>query len=539
MRTVLITANARLAASIVAALGLTPLVGCGSDVETTDGSGGGSASTSSVLPTSTTSAGGDVPDHPPTCDELSSGATGAAQSGTGVGGGGVGGGDLYARECENPEDVLVGCLDTGVDRCENGFFTRPEAVACPQWHRPASDFTCSGGDGLGGDGECESDSDCGAGAVCDAYFIGPPAGDGCRCQPTCETDDDCGTGNLCLCGEGGGRCVTATCRTDDDCGPGLHCASMNTGGCDPTIAFHCQTNEDACVEAAECPADGMGDAGCVVDGSGVRICETGHGCAAVGRPLVVEGEVRFAPVACRRDWSRAQDVTAPDDAERADVASRWAHIGAMEHASVASFARFAMDLLAFGAPPELVAGASSAMLDEIEHARLAYGLASAYAESALGPGPLDVGGARGAADIVELAIATFLEGCIAEGAAAAEAVVAASTARDPAVVAVLDRIAREEATHAELAWKTIAWAIERDARVAPALQKALGGALADVSLVEAEPRLEAYGLLGPAERATIRRETLRSVVRPVLARLLAARPAPPPAGPWPEPISGA
>jgi hypothetical protein len=526
MRTHLASANARFAATIIAALGLGSLAACGSDVEKTDdessGSGGrddgsGGGSTGSLQPTSSTG-GGSYPDHPPTCEELTAGATGSGQSGTGVGGGGTGGGELYARECESPEDVLVGCLDTGVDRCANGFFTRPEAVACPQWHRPPSEFSCTATELA----DCANDGACGAGAICDQYFAGPPAGDGCQCVPTCESDDDCASNELCLCGDGGGRCVASSCRTDSDCGPGLHCASMSTGGCNATLEFHCQSNEDACIEASDCPSDGMGDVGCVVDESGARACETGFGCMAAGRPLVVEGELRFAPAARRRDWARGLEVVMSDEAVRADVAARWAHVGAMEHASVASFARFALDLLAFGAPPELVAGASSAMLDETEHARLAYGLASAYAVSPVGPGRLDVGGARPATDIVELAVATFLEGCIAEGAAAAEAVVAASTARDPAVVAVLDRIAREEATHAELGWKTIAWALERDARVAPALRAALETALARRAPTETEPGLEAFGLLGPAEREIIRTETLRSVVRPVLARLLSA-----------------
>jgi hypothetical protein len=100
--------------------------------------------------------------------------------------------------------------------------------------------------------------------------------------------------------------------------------------------------------------------------------------------------------------------------------------------------------------------------------------------------------------------------------------VAATTAREPAIVAVLERIAREEATHAELAWKTIAWALARDAaRVGPALEAALASASRPVVTSASEPGLEAFGLLGPAEREAIRVETIRAVVRPVLTQLLA------------------
>jgi hypothetical protein len=297
---------------------------------------------------------------------------------------------------------------------------------------------------------------------------------------------------------------------------------MDTGGCDPTIEFHCQSPDDACGTAAECLADGIGDPGCVVGEDGARICETGHGCAAVGRPLVVGGEVRFAPAAQRDDWSQPARAEAPPEAVRAAAAAGWVHVAAMEHASVASFARFALDLLALGAPPHLVAAASQAMLDEIEHARLAYGFAAALGAGPVGPGPLDVSGVVATTDLVAMAVATFVEGCVGEGAAAAEAAIGAAAARDPAIAAALERIAREETTHAELGWKAIAWALEQDAaRVGPALEAALARIEAEPPAGGPEPRLEAWGLLGAAERAAVRAETVRTVVRPVLGRLLA------------------
>jgi hypothetical protein len=49
----------------------------------------------------------------------------------------------------------------------------------------------------------------------------------------------------------------------------------------------------------------------------------------------------------------------------------------MEHASVAAFARFTLDLLALGAPADLVQSAQQALGDEIAHAELCFGLAGA------------------------------------------------------------------------------------------------------------------------------------------------------------------
>lgn len=536
MRSLLSSTTARLAASIVGALGLAPLAACDSDVTTTADGGGGSTSSRSTSSFPSGPGGGDggsgdggaYPDHPPTCEELSTsaqtstGAVGTTGPGEpGAGGSGGSGGGASVPVCENPDPVLVGCLDTGVDVCDGGWLVRREAVACPAWHRPASEFSCSASPDVSEVG-CTTDSDCGAGSRCDQYFLGPPAGDACQCVTTCETDSDCGAGKLCLCGEAGGSCVDATCSTDADCGAGLRCASYQTGDpCDPTVGFACQTAADQCITGGDCLRDATGDMSCNVDASGSRVCEGGGGCMAAGRPLVVDGRPRLAGVAERADWLERASVGAPSAHDRPAIAAGWAHIAAMEHASVASFARFAMDLLSLGAPPDLIHGAARAMAEETEHARLAFGLATAFGGSAMGPARLDVAGALGATDLVELAVATFLEGCIAEGIASAEAAIAATYAVDPAVRAVQERIAIEEGHHAELGWKTIAWALRTDPRrVAPALRAALARAEAEEPPRGLEPGLEAWGLLGPQDRAAVRSAMLRTVVRPILERVL-------------------
>jgi hypothetical protein len=86
----------------------------------------------------------------------------------------------------------------------------------------------------------------------------------------------------------------------------------------------------------------------------------------------------------------------------------------MEHASIAAFARFALQLLAVGAPPDLVHGAQIAMGDEADHARLAFRLASAYAVRAVGPSALDIFGALDGFCIEQLVATLLREGCIGE-----------------------------------------------------------------------------------------------------------------------------
>ncbi len=522
-------------ASLLAMLGLGSSA-CGSEVETAGATGRSGATGSTISTgsdstttgdTTTTGSGGASPDHPPTCEELATSASvsvSAVSGGTGVGGAGGAPGFDPPSPCTDPEPIVLGCLDTGVDRCAEGFLRRREAVACPTWHRPEA--TCSGHPG-----GCTSDAECGNGQICDFIPTAGPSPGFCECRG-CRGDADCEAGQLCLCGDGAGECVWSSCRVDGDCASGLFCASFDEAyspHCDSVDlgGFACQTAQDHCAVASECPDDGAGlGATCSVGANGVRSC--GSVSCGVGRPLVIDGEVRVASETSRDDWRLACDpgASALDRATRERLASYWSAIGALEHASVASFARFAMELLALGAPPDLVTSAQRAMGDEIEHARFAYGLASAYGARPIGPGPLDVRGALGAADLVDFAVRTFAEGCIAEGVASLEAEECASLAVDPEVVAVYRRIAREEGDHAALAWSTLRWAVaEGGNEVAAALLGEL--AREEARLAGEAPDgpddragLEVHGIVSQRHLAQLRRDFVAGVVRPVLGALL-------------------
>ena len=75
-------------------------------------------------------------------------------------------------------------------------------------------------------------------------------------------------------------------------------------------------------------------------------------------------------------------------AVRGALARLWAESARGEHASVPAFSRLSLSLVALGAPAGLVEAALRAALDEIQHARLAFSLASTYAGEPVGPGPL-------------------------------------------------------------------------------------------------------------------------------------------------------
>lgn len=276
------------------------------------------------------------------------------------------------------------------------------------------------------------------------------------------------------------------------------------------------------------------------------------GMCAVGRPFVVAGEARLAPLAHGDAWkmhaidggaddsrslhaldARTLDARALDARTRAALADVWARDGLTEHASVASFAQLVLELLALGAPADLVLGAQQAMADEVRHAQRAFSLASRYAGRDLAPGRLDTRGAgANAPDLAAFAARTASEGCIAETIAALQLHAAADAATHPALAALLRATANEESVHALLAYRIVAWAIAEEARDDAAPPRAEGGRVrAAVAAVFANAAshvgfgplpsesadaldLRAHGILSRRERHDLAVIALREVIAP-------------------------
>lgn len=253
-----------------------------------------------------------------------------------------------------------------------------------------------------------------------------------------------------------------------------------------------------------------------------------------GRPFIVADEVRRAPRILRADWCAGAMHPESDEVDvdtRRAIADEWAADGLAEHASIAAFARFILQLLALGAPPEFVVAAQAAIADEVEHARLCFALASAFSSTLVGPGPLAIAAALDhAADLETATLAAFHEGCVGETLAALETQAARESASDPAVVAALARIAEDELRHAALAWKFLAWALDRGG---PSLHAAFATTIAGLAVADTnasppaaddeEPRataMRAHGRLSRAERLVERHASLRTIVLPLSRALL-------------------
>ncbi|WP_437522827.1 hypothetical protein WME79_32505 [Sorangium sp. So ce726] len=259
-------------------------------------------------------------------------------------------------------------------------------------------------------------------------------------------------------------------------------------------------------------------------------------CGTPGRPFTLEGHRRTAaPRPAEAGWLARGEDTGPGgrqpsladltSEERETLAESWLRSALEEHASVASFARFALDLMALGAPSSLVEAAHIAALDEVGHARLGFSLASVYRGEPVGPAALPMPhGVPVAADLVALARAVAEEGCVGETVAALMAAEQRARAEDPAVRAALEAIADDEARHAELAWQTVAWAIgaggEPVRRAVADVFEAAALSLRRPPPVEGEPprgraaALAAHGHLGGAELRGLPRAALAQVVLP-------------------------
>jgi hypothetical protein len=450
------------------------------------------------------------------------GIGGGAQGGLGGAGNAGSAGRANPLACDDPRPYSSNLVS-----CNGSFVHRPAPTACPV--TPFDPELGTGGDGAGGDGAggqlgrtCSGD--CPSGEHCLRTLDTEP-GDDASCHRLCTTDSDCRSDELCACVGGilagfeqglpSGICLPATCRQDSDCGPDFLCvAAFEQSDCVAVPhAFHCQSAADECTDDFDCGADD-----CTFDGTRYR-CEFPEVC---GRPFLVNGELRRAPVISEGGWSErgaVSDLSTLPESVRAALAAHFSEAASMEHASIAAFARFTLELLALGAPASLVESAARAMADEVRHARLCFGLAERYSGKPVAPGPLSVDGALSDVELLRTVELAVLEGCIGETSAALEAAWAADAATDPRVRDVLLAIAEDEARHASLAFEFVAWAATRDARVPALVEHLVRDALAKDATAHPprapspfSPALTAHGVLSAEDRRAARSAVLCEIV---------------------------
>jgi len=182
-----------------------------------------------------------------------------------------------------------------------------------------------------------------------------------------------------------------------------------------------------------------------------------------GRPFTVQGVKVKAPAVQGSGWSRgAWDAPANlSPVLRARAAAAWLKTAQAEHSSVASFSRFNLQLLEMGAPAELLLRSTGAIVDEIRHARDAFGVASTLANTEYTAGPLQMDSTASSMSLKEALMDAILEGCINETVSAAFVREAARKTTDRDLAAMLERVADDEARHSELSWAFARWVLRQ------------------------------------------------------------------------------
>ena len=209
-----------------------------------------------------------------------------------------------------------------------------------------------------------------------------------------------------------------------------------------------------------------------------------------GRQIRSGGTILLPPVEPGDAWTGAglssagpvAIIDTDDDAVRDALAAQWRENGRTEHASVAAFARLTLDLMALGAPPELVADTNRDGLDEIRHTELCFGLARAIDGRVESPGAFpEAARARPLSRtrvlaLAELAVDSLVDGALHEGVSARIIAKLARRCEAPAIQAILKEIAADEGRHARHGWDVVRWCLNEGGEpVARALEGALRG----------------------------------------------------------------
>jgi len=483
----------------------------GSSATGTDTTSSPTTSTSTTTTTGDTTAVSATTDNTSTTDATSTTTTTT-----------TGDTDTDGPDPECPE-LMQGLTDppvpSGWVQCAGKLPHRVEAEVCLV---PAPPSTCNLPDQ-----PCQTNDDCTDAPFgsCQQFNIGFL---GCGCNYGCETDADCEAGFVCRCGGDVlgpvTRCVPSSCTDDSDCGDEVCQFSLSEGyDCGPqVVGGACTTPADVCEN----------DAPCVDTPCAFSIDTNRWECSLVacGRPFMVEDHAVTAPAAARSDWRTLVAVRSAPESVRAALAAHWTQIALAEHASVASFARHILQLLAVGAPPQFVLDTQRALADEIEHARLCFALASEYGGSGVGPGPLAQAHEPGASDLESVVAAVIREACVGETLSALEAREAAERAEDPGLRRLLGKIADDEQRHAELGWRFVRWAREQlDADARARTDAVFAAAVADAAVTASHmsqepgsPELRAHGVVDAPLRASVWLRGLQGLVQPAAAALRAA-----------------
>ena len=277
------------------------------------------------------------------------------------------------------------------------------------------------------------------------------------------------------------------CEGNDECIESSYCVNVYNEECPSMTGFEsdylpqedCYNSSviehiEATSEATANPIPSIspvGDTGSSSESLSYTCCydtlaqATGEGCmppdVAEGRPLMCDGIAQVATIGIGTNWI---DGPSPElfhltIEQRQILATFWLRTAQLEHASVASFHQFGLDLMRFGASPDLLMRTSKAAMDEILHAKAAFAITEGFLGHPFSPQEFHMK-LQPAKNLSEFAVNVAMEGAFNETLAVVLATLQQDKCEDFAVKKFLTEIIKEEAEHAELAWETLRWLID-------------------------------------------------------------------------------
>ena len=244
---------------------------------------------------------------------------------------------------------------------------------------------------------------------------------------------------------------------------------------------------------------------------------------AIGRPFVQRDQTILASLNSQvtSSWQRnPQKIVHPDTLQRSIAGQFYLEVARYEHASIASFNRFALELIKFGAPAELLQQAQMAAMDEIRHAQSAFAIANELLSENFQPNQMPIEGSL-SPNLVSFAAAVLEEAAIQETLAVLLAAEQARVSQEPMITQYLLEVVAEESRHSELAWATLRWCIEKGGDPIIALLKERTTRPIEVS-TDNYP-LQAILALGLPDRESVQRivqKGIQQVILPSLQSLL-------------------
>ncbi len=218
---------------------------------------------------------------------------------------------------------------------------------------------------------------------------------------------------------------------------------------------------------------------------------------------------------------------------RAELARIWAERIPTEYRSITGFGTFAFDLVAAGAPPDLVAVCHRVCIDELRHTELAVRMVEIYGgrRPTLPREISSLPATQGISAVAQAGRSAIALSCLGETFACTELAMLRDRAVDPVVRGVLTVFLSDEIVHARIGWAYLAHAIpSADARtkqdVASAVPEYVAGIAANlfgndaqapaVDVTHDDERLAAHAVCSMREEQSLYREFVRDVFVPGL-----------------------